>query len=142
KTGAPAWEVEPPKPEQGELQMAGAPGRGGFGMGMMLAPQMMSQADKDGDERLTKAEFAALADTWFDKLDPDKTGKVSREQFIERFGDVLPPPQGVGPPRGGPRRGGERPDGQQRADGQPRPEAEQASDREQRPPGEARSDEQ
>lgn len=87
----------------------GGPGFGGGGMrgggpGMMLAPQIFSQADRDTNQKVTKAEFTALADAWFDKLDPDKTGKLSQEQFVEKFGDVLPPPQGFGPPGGG--RGG------------------------------------
>ena len=64
--------------------------------------QMMSQADKNGDQKLTKEEFSDLAATWFDKLDPDKAGKLSQEQFTERLGDVLPPPQGFGPPGGAP----------------------------------------
>ncbi len=38
---------------------------------MMIAPQMLSQADKNGDQKLTKGEFAALADAWFDKLDTE-----------------------------------------------------------------------
>src|SRR5262249_3029272 len=50
----------------------GRGGRGGFGPGMMIAPQMISQADKNGDQKLSKAEFVALADLWFDKLDTDK----------------------------------------------------------------------
>jgi hypothetical protein len=80
-------------------------GGGGFGPGMMLAGQMMTQADKDGDKKLTKDEFTALADAWFDKLDPDKAGKLTQEQFTARFGDVLPAPQG-GNARGGPGGGG------------------------------------
>jgi hypothetical protein len=77
-------------------------------MGMFLAPQMMTQADKDGDEKLTKDEFVALADAWFDKLDADKSGKLTRDQFVERLHEVLPPPQGFGPPGGGGPRGGPR----------------------------------
>jgi hypothetical protein len=88
----------------------GGPGR--FGPGMMLAPRMLSQADKNNDERLSKSEFLALAERWFDKLDPDKTGKVSQESFTERLREVLPTPGGggFGPPGGGgfgpPGRGG------------------------------------
>src|SRR5262245_4784772 len=37
----------------------GRGGRGGFGPGMMVAPQMLSQGDKDGDQKLSKAEFSA-----------------------------------------------------------------------------------
>jgi hypothetical protein len=83
----------------------GPGGRGGFGPGMMVAPQMLTQADRNGDQMLTKEEFTALADVWFDKLDPDKTAKLSQEQFITKLNDVLPPPQGVGP-RGGGQPGG------------------------------------
>src|SRR6266571_1321686 len=56
----------PPKRGPGGRGGPGGPGgpggRGGFGPGMMLAPQMLSQADKNGDQKLTKAEFTALAD--------------------------------------------------------------------------------
>ena len=112
KTGETAWEVQPPKVEPSEQEMRGGPGgggpggggrgRGGFGPGMMIAPQMLSQADKDGDQKVSKAELTALADEWFDKLDTDKTGKLSQEQFTERLATVLPPPQGGGAPGGGP----------------------------------------
>lgn len=70
----------------------------GFGRGM-LAQQMLAQADKDNDQKLTKAEFATLSDEWFDKLDPDKAGQVSADQFNQRFGNVVGLPQGTG--RGG-----------------------------------------
>jgi hypothetical protein len=75
-------------------------GRGG-GLGMMLAPQILSQGDKNGDQKLSKAEFSALADAWFDKLDVDKAGQLTQKQFTERVGDLLPAPQGFGPPGGG-----------------------------------------
>jgi len=93
----------------------GPGGRGGFGPGMMLAPQMVSQGDKNADKKLSKAEFTALADAWFDKLDTDKAGKLGQDQFVERIGEVLPPPQGFGgqggPPPGGGGGGGQRPGG-------------------------------
>ena len=79
--------------------------------GMIIAPQMLSQGDKDGDKKLTQAEFKALADAWFDKLDPDKTGKLTQEQLVEKLGEVLPPPEGFGRP------GGERPGGGPRPGG-------------------------
>src|SRR5260221_3321114 len=87
---------------QGGFGGPGGPGgRGGSGPGMMLASQMLSQADKDGDQQLTRSEFTALADAWFDKLDADKAGQLTQEQFNARIGEVLPPPQGFGPPGGG-----------------------------------------
>ena len=53
----------------------------------------------------------ALADVWFDKLDTDKAGKLSQEQFVERISTVLPPPEGAGPPDGGPGGDEQRPGG-------------------------------
>lgn len=91
--------VKPGGPGFGGGGRGGGPG--GFGPPMMLAPQMMSQGDKDADQKLTKAEFSALADGWFDKLDADKAGKLNQEQFTEKFADILPAPEGFGPPGGG-----------------------------------------
>ena len=77
---------------------------------------MLMQADKNEDKQVSKEEFAALADTWFDKLDPDKTGKVDQQQFNEHFSELFPPPPGFAG-RGaerhseGPRPGGRRPAG-------------------------------
>lgn len=89
----------------------GPGGPGGFGPGMFIAPQILDQADKNDDGKLTKAEFTALADAWYDKLDPDKTSKLTQEQFIAKLDQVLPPQQGFGPPGGGPPAGGQRPGG-------------------------------
>jgi outer membrane protein assembly factor BamB len=125
KTGQIVWEVEPPKPDASEIAQGGpgrfggpggpggrggpggpGGGRAGFGAGMMVAPQIMSQADKNADQKLTKAELSGLADAWFDKLDAGKAGKLNQEQFSEKLGEVLPPPQGFGPPGGGQPPGG------------------------------------
>src|SRR5881396_656699 len=112
KTGQTIWEVEPPKLDESERQQGfpGGPGGRGFGPGMFVAPQMVSQADKNKDQKLTKEEFTALADAWFDKLDTDKTGKLTQEQLVEKLAEVLPPPPGFagrsgGPPGKGPRGG-------------------------------------
>src|SRR4051812_41803902 len=80
----------------------GPGGAGGFGPGMMLAPEILSQADKDNDKKVSKEEFSALAEAWFDKLDPDNAGKVSGARFNERIAELLPRPQGFGGPGGGP----------------------------------------
>jgi hypothetical protein len=94
----------------------GGPG-GRFGPGMFLAPQFLDRADKNGDGKLSSAEFAALADTWYDKLDSDKTGKLTPEQFIAKLGEILPPPQGFGPGGGGAPGGGQQPNRGQQAGG-------------------------
>ncbi len=79
----------------------GQGGPGGFGPGMFLAPQMFTEADTNSDQKLTKGEFSSLADAWFEKLDPNKSGKLTQEQFTEKLNDVLPPPPGFGGPGGG-----------------------------------------
>ena len=90
-------------PAGGRFGGPGGPGggRGGFGPGNILAPQMLSQADKDEDQKLTPAEFTALADTWFEKLDVEKERQLSQEQFVAQLEKVLPPPEGFGPRGGG-----------------------------------------
>jgi outer membrane protein assembly factor BamB len=95
KSGETVWEAEPPKVDPSEQpQMrggfAGGGGGRGFGLGSGIAPQMFAQGDKDNDKKLTKEEFTAVADLWFDKVDPQKTGKLTREQFAERFYDAVP----------------------------------------------------
>lgn len=53
-------------------------GAGRGGAGTMLALQMVAAGDKNNDQKLSRDEMSALADAWFDKLDPNKTGKVAR----------------------------------------------------------------
>jgi type 1 glutamine amidotransferase len=77
------------EPERAQSARGGARG---FGPGTILAPAVVSQADKDGDKAITKDEFAALAQTWFDKLDADKSEKLGREPFASRLGELLPMP--------------------------------------------------
>ena len=89
----------------------GGPGRGGFGPGMFVAPRMLEQADKNGDKQLSKEEFTTLADAWFDKLDPEKAGKLTQEQLVEKIGEVLPQPEGSERPGGGGPGAGRRPGG-------------------------------
>lgn len=105
--------AQPPAPAPGAAPAAGAaPGRGAGGAGRggpvatpgaTLAGQMLARADKDADQKLTKEELSALADAWFDLLDPDRTGKVSQEEFLQRFDSVTAAPGAAGG-RGG--RGG------------------------------------
>jgi Ca2+-binding EF-hand superfamily protein len=115
-----------PPPNFARFGGAGGPGggMGGFG-GMfgrgMLAQQMLLQADMDKNEKVSQLEFVVLSEVWFDKLDPDKTGKLTQDQLVQRFGPVVGVPAGTnagasaGTPqsdgqragqRGGPGRGG------------------------------------
>jgi hypothetical protein len=80
----------------------GPGGPGGFGPGSFLATRVVTDADKDGDRKVTQDELAALGDVWFAKLDPMKTGKVSAEELSERLPEILPAPPAGGPgPQGG-----------------------------------------
>ena len=119
RTGETVWETPAPKPEPGDQPQRGpgggpggerggpgGGGRGGAGPGQMLAPQMISQADKDGDAKIGKDEFTKLTETWFDKLDKDKSGKLDSQSFGDRFSGILPPPEGAAPGGDGGRRGG------------------------------------
>src|ERR1051325_10764380 len=81
-------------PKRGPQGARGGPG--GFGPGSMLAPQMVSQADKNADKKVTREEFTGLSDAWFDKFDKEKAGKLSQQQFIDGLTEVLPAPQGFG----------------------------------------------
>jgi outer membrane protein assembly factor BamB len=109
KSGETVWEAQPPLPDSDERE--GAPGVRGFGPGTFLGPMMLMQADKNDDKKVSKEEFAALADTWFDKLDPDKTGKVDLQQFNEHFSDLFPPPPGFAGRGAEGRKEGPRPSG-------------------------------
>jgi type 1 glutamine amidotransferase len=70
-------------------------GRGGAvppgSAGATLAAQMMIAGDKNADKKLSADEMNGLADSWFDKLDTQKAGKVSMPDFTARFAGVLPP---------------------------------------------------
>ena len=70
----------------------GRAGGGGRGQGAQLAPQIVTQADKNNDQRLSIAEVSALATTWFAKLDTTNSGRVSQADFVARFNDALPAP--------------------------------------------------
>lgn len=117
-TGKDIWQVDPPKVEASELMAARGsgggggrgPGGGGGGgggggntnsTGGRLAAQIVAQADKDADRKVSAAEFNALPDAWYDKLDPDKKGKLTSEEMAAKWYDAVPPLEGSGGGGGG-----------------------------------------
>ena len=69
----------------------GGGGRGG-GQAAQIAPQIVTQADKNSDQKLSMVELGNLATAWFAKLDAAGTGRVSQAEFVARFNDALPAP--------------------------------------------------
>jgi type 1 glutamine amidotransferase len=67
-------------------------GRGG-GAGATLSGAIFADGDANNDQKLTRAEITAVADTWYDKLDPQKTGTVAQADFATRLAGVMPQPQ-------------------------------------------------
>jgi len=74
-----------------------APGAGA-GMNLQLLPVTLQllAGDKNGDGKLTREEFAGVADTWFDALDTGKLGRVDRAAFAARYGAVATLPRSLG----------------------------------------------
>jgi type 1 glutamine amidotransferase len=70
---------------------AGGGGRGG--PGATLSGAIFADADTNQDQKLTRAEMTAVADVWFDKLDPQKAGTVAQADFATRIASVMPAPQ-------------------------------------------------
>jgi type 1 glutamine amidotransferase len=67
-------------------------------MANILAAQLVTAGDQDHNDAVSQQEWAAVADDWFQKLDTDKTGKISRADFVAHFNSLLPAP---GPHVGG-----------------------------------------
>jgi type 1 glutamine amidotransferase len=85
---------------------AGPPaGFGGRGPGAQLAGQLLRAGDQNHDQKLSRSEALALADSWFAKLDTANAGKISQADFTARFNSVLPPNPAGGRAPGAPQVG-------------------------------------
>ncbi|MGH9612788.1 MAG: ThuA domain-containing protein [Bryobacteraceae bacterium] len=56
----------------------------------ILSAQLVTAADKDHNNAVSRQEWTAVADDWFQKLDSGNTGKVSRADFVAHFNSLLP----------------------------------------------------
>ena len=73
-------------------QAAAKSGSGGLNIGaLVLSTQLLTAADKDNNDAVSRQEWTAVADDWFQKLDTGHTGKVSRADFVAHFNSLLPP---------------------------------------------------
>lgn len=55
----------------------------------MMASGILGSFDKNSDKAVDAAELGALADTWFDRIDAAKAGKVSEQDFRAGFPRAL-----------------------------------------------------
>jgi type 1 glutamine amidotransferase len=74
-------------------QSSQAAGRGGGGINFQVIPvvMQMTAGDTNHDGRMSREEFTGLADAWFEKLDPDKSGRVARADFPKRYAAIPTP---------------------------------------------------
>lgn len=85
----------PPKPDpcaprpQLYISPMGEPFRAAVGLPYPSAA-WFGRADRDGDGRLTPAEFAADADAFFTRLDTDANGEIEPEEVTAYETDIAP----------------------------------------------------
>ena len=58
---------------------------------LVLASRMVAAAEKGDEAAVSREEWATLAESWVEKLDAGKTGRISRADFVEQFHELLPP---------------------------------------------------
>jgi type 1 glutamine amidotransferase len=80
---------------------AGARGGRGGGQAAGLVTQFLAQGDKNSDQKLSREEFTALSDAWYDKLDAGGAGRISQADFPQRFAVLMPAPAPPAAPAGG-----------------------------------------
>ncbi len=68
---------------------AGRAGGGGNFLSNAIAADIVSQADKNNDQKLNKVELDGLANTWYAKLDAGHTGKVTEAEFAAAESDAV-----------------------------------------------------
>jgi outer membrane protein assembly factor BamB len=111
QTAVPTGKKGEPATNSANERVENAPERGpgtgsrNFGPGGPLSERMLSSGDENKDARLSRAEFSSVAESWFNKLDTEKAGKLDQEKFSQSFGQIMgPPPDGA--PSGDRRDGG------------------------------------
>ncbi len=75
---------------QSSAQAGGRGGGGGFNFQVIPVVLQMTAGDKNSDGKLTREEFTAVADLWYDTLDAGRSGRIAQADFPARFA-ALPP---------------------------------------------------
>ncbi|MFN0055028.1 MAG: CotH kinase family protein [Planctomycetales bacterium] len=73
-------------------RMPGPAPRGGFNPAAMLSGALMTRADKNKDQRLTREEFLEAAEKLFAEVDRGKKGELSSKQLELGFQVLMPGP--------------------------------------------------
>ena len=76
------------QPSYAKLPDPKAPPPPPAGAGQSLGAGIFGQADANADQRLSRAELVTLANTSFDQMDADKTGRLSQVEFATRFAAI------------------------------------------------------
>jgi len=77
-------------------QSSAQAGGAGFNFQVIPIAMQMIAADKNSDSKISRDEFGALADSWYDKLDPDKSGRIAQADFPQRYAALPTPPMPAG----------------------------------------------
>ena len=96
------WQAMEPAQAQGMPggpRVGGPGGPGGFGPAMLLAPSFL-RGDQDRDGKLSKEEFRALGEKWFNDWDKSKRGQLELDQLREGLNSTVVPPRFGGPDAG------------------------------------------
>ncbi len=75
----------------------GGPGGGGFGPGNFHGPQLLSAADANKDQKLSKQEFLDLSAKWLREWDKDKNDSLNGEEITAGLNEALGPPPNAAP---------------------------------------------
>src|SRR5579862_5373584 len=88
-------------PGPGGPRFGGPGGPGELGPAMSLAPNFL-KGDRDQDGKLSKAEFSALGEKWFNDWDKSKVGHLDLNELRNGMNSTFMPDQFPGPGGGGP----------------------------------------
>lgn len=85
----------PGDPEEAALQKykkKDFPKRSGTDLAMLLSYSFIAKADSDLDEKVTRDEWLAFANSWYYVMDEDQAGRLTHDQFIAKVRLLVTPP--------------------------------------------------